>query len=65
MGNTSILKMVVMIIGAAVLLSIAGIIYLVVQERAVPDILAALALSGFTGLLGLLAPSKDVTEPQR
>lgn len=57
--NVSILKMVVLIIGLLLLTSMIGITYLVVNDKTVPDIFQIVTVSGITGLLGLLAPSKD------
>lgn len=57
----SILSLVVIIVGLAVLLSVGGMIYLVGQDRAIPGTLETIVVAGITGLLGLLAPSRDVT----
>lgn len=59
----SILKMVVLIIGIAIILCIFGMIYLVVQEKPIPGTLETVVALGFGGLLGLLAPSKDAANP--
>lgn len=63
MNNTSILKMVVMIIGLLLVVSVLMIGWLVLNDKTVPDIFQIIAVSGITGLLGLLAPSKDATNP--
>lgn len=61
MNDISILKMVVIIVGLVEVLSMAGIIYLVSQQVAVPGTLETIAVAGLTGLLGLLAPSREAT----
>lgn len=64
MSNISILKMVVVGVIAALLMTLAGIIYLVAStDKSVPDILQIVVASCISGLLGLLAPSKDATNP--
>jgi hypothetical protein len=61
--NMSILKMVVMIIGMTILASIFGMIYLIVNDKAIPGTLETITALCVGGLLGLLAPSKEVTGP--
>lgn len=63
MKDTSVLKMVVMIIGLLLVISIVMIGWLVLNDKNVPDIFQIIAVSGITGLLGLLAPSKEATQP--
>lgn len=57
----SILSIVVIIVGLTILLCVGGMIYLVGQDRAIPGTLETITVAGITGLLGLLAPSRDVT----
>lgn len=45
------------ILGAALLLGVAGIVVLAVLQRPVPDPLSLLVASSTAGLLGLVAPS--------
>lgn len=61
--NVSILKMVVLIIGLVLIISMLAIAWLVFNDKPVPDIFQIVAVSGITGLLGLLAPSKDAANP--
>lgn len=61
--NISILKMVVTVIGAMVILALCMVGLLIINDKPVPDIFQITIVSGFTGLLGLLAPSKDATNP--
>lgn len=61
--NMSILKVVVFIVGGVMLLCSAGVILLIALDKDVPSQLWTIILSGFTGLLGLLAPSKEVAVP--
>lgn len=63
MKDTSILKIVVLIVGAVEILAMAGIVYLVGQDRPVPGTLETVSVAGLTGLLGLLAPSRAATDP--
>ena len=58
MGNLSILKIVVMGLIMALLMVVAGMIYLLGQEQNIPGTLETLAGMIVTGLLGLLAPSR-------
>lgn len=62
MGDISILKMVVAVIGLVLVLTVIGIIYLVVNDKAIPGTLETLAVASVTGLLGLLAPSRAATQ---
>lgn len=57
--NVSVLKMVVFIIGMVILTAMVGVIYLIAQERQVPGTLETIAVASLTGLLGLLAPSRE------
>jgi hypothetical protein len=61
--NISILKMVVGIIGLLLVMMAAGVILLLMQGKNVPSEFWTIIVSGFTGLLGLLAPSKEVARP--
>lgn len=61
--NISILRIVVIGLVLAVLLAVVGMIILAIQGDSIPGTLETVALAGFTGLLGLLAPSKPVTDP--
>lgn len=45
------------ILGAALLLGVAGIVVLAVLQRPVPDPLSLLVASSTAGLLGLVAPA--------
>lgn len=52
------LRNVVYIVGAALLLCVAGIIMLAaIDPDPIPDVLQNLAIGSLTGLVGLLAPS--------
>lgn len=62
MRNLSILKIVVSGLVLALLLLVAGIIYLLGQGQGVPGTLETLSGMIVTGLLGLLAPSRTVTQ---
>lgn len=61
--NISILKIVVAIIGILLILMAVGVILLIALGKAVPSEFWTIIISGFTGLLGLLAPSKEVAVP--
>lgn len=50
-------RIVVLILGLAVLASLVGTIMLTIQERATPELLIALGSAAMGGLAGLLAPS--------
>lgn len=63
MNRVSILMIVVIGIVLIELLTVSGMIWLVVQERAIPGTLETIAVAGLTGLLGVLAPSRAVTAP--
>lgn len=61
MRTPSILSLVVAIIGIVIIICVCGVIYLVAQDRAIPGTLETVLVAGITGLLGLLAPSREVT----
>lgn len=61
--NISILKIVVLIIGIVLVIFSCGIVYLQANDKNIPDVMATIIVAGITGLLGLLAPSKDATNP--
>ena len=61
--NVSILKMVVLGIILVLLMFAGGIVYLVSNDKNVPEVMSTVVIAGITGLLGLLAPSKDATNP--
>ena len=64
MSNFSLLSIVAIGLVIALLLELVGIVLvLLLTERAVPSELWALVLAEVTGLLGLLAPSKDAVQP--
>lgn len=63
MNNVSILKLVVVILGLILVIMSVGVVVLVVLSKAVPSEFWSIILAGFTGLLGLLAPSKEVAAP--
>ena len=63
MTNISILKMVVVIVGLVMVLSLVGVVILLVVGKSVPDLFQIVIVSGLTGLLGLLAPSKEAQNP--
>lgn len=58
--NVSVLKMVVGILGAVLVVDAVGMVLLTLQDRGIPGVLENVMLMGIAGLLGLLAPSKDV-----
>jgi CDP-diglyceride synthetase len=53
-----LLKMVAGIIGIVIIACVLGMIYLVVNDKAIPGTLETITVAGVTGLLGLLAPSR-------
>lgn len=61
--NLSILKIIVLGLVICVILAVVGMIYLVSQDRSIPQTLETIVIAGFTGLLGLLAPSRTATDP--
>lgn len=63
MNKVSVLLVVVIGIILIELITVAGMIVLVVQERAIPGTLETIAVAGLTGLLGVLAPSRTVATP--
>lgn len=63
--NASVLKIVVIGLVVALLVALAGIVLIVLlTSKDVPGELWTLLVSMVTGLLGLLAPSKEVTQGQ-
>jgi hypothetical protein len=50
---------VVYVVGAALLLSIVGIVVLAVTANPVPDVLQNVAVGSLTGLVGLLVPASS------
>lgn len=56
--NVPILKMVVAIVGIVIILSVVGIVYLVINDKAIPGTLETITVAGITGLLGLLTNTK-------
>lgn len=55
-----LLKLVAGIIGTVVILCVLGMIYLVVNDKAIPGTLETVTVAGVTGLLGLLVPAGRV-----
>jgi len=53
------LKIVLLLVGAMVLLALAGIIGLSAFDRGVPETLPTVAVGGLTAMVGLLVPSKS------
>lgn len=60
--NTDVSKIVMMILGAALLLSIIGIIGLSWMSKPIADVLPAISLATVTGMLGLIGKSPGVTD---
>lgn len=60
--NASTLQVVTIGLLVCLVVSIFGIIYLIASGNVVPDILELLATGIVTGLLGLLAPSREATK---
>ena len=52
-----IYRMIVALVGLVLLISVAGIITLSLQEKPPPDVLVALVSAALGGLTGLLAPT--------
>lgn len=61
MNNLSVMRLVVMVIGLILVICAVGVIGLLWQSKAVPSEFWTIEVSGMTGLLGLLAPSREVT----
>lgn len=61
MRNLSILSIVVVGLVLALLVDVVGFVILAVNGLSIPGVMENGALMIVTGLLGLLAPSKDVT----
>lgn len=59
--NISIMRLVVGIIGILLIVMAIGVILLIALGKPVPSEFWTVIVSGFTGLLGLLAPSREVT----
>lgn len=51
-------RLVILVVGAALLLCLLLIGLLVIQGRAVPDVLPTVAVASLTGLLGLLTNTR-------
>lgn len=56
------LLLAVLVIGAALLTCIAGIVALAATGHPVPDVLQNIAVGSLTGLVGLLVPSQAAGE---
>lgn len=56
---TAPVRMVILVVGAAMLLSLVLIGLLVLQEKAVPDVLPTVSVAALTGLLGLLTNTRE------
>lgn len=56
---TAPVRLVILVVGAAMILSLLLIGLLVLQERAVPDVLPTVAVASLTGLLGLLTNTRQ------
>jgi len=50
-------RLAVSLVGAALLLSVLGIVYLASTAQNVPDVLQNVAVGSLTGLVGLLVPA--------
>lgn len=61
MNNTSILKLALLFLGAAMLMCLGGIIWLASANpaRAIPDVLVGTTGLVAGGLIGILVPSKN------
>ena len=62
MGNLTVLKMVVAIVGIVEIAVLVGMVFMVVEDRNIPGTFETIAVAGLTGLLGLLAPSREVAQ---
>lgn len=49
------LKSVIVLVGACLLVSVAGIIVLAATDHSIPDVLQNISVGSLTGLVGLLA----------
>lgn len=52
-------RLVVLVVGAALLCSVIGIVVLAVTSHTTPDVLQNIAVGSLTGLVGLLVPAKE------
>lgn len=56
------IRLVILIVGAVLLLSVGGIIGLALEGKPIPDVLQNVAVGALAGLIGLLARPKDEDE---
>lgn len=59
---TGPVRLVILVVGAALLLCLVLIGLLVLQEKPVPDVLPTVAVASLTGLLGLLTNTRPDPE---
>jgi hypothetical protein len=52
-------RLVVLVVGAALLCSVIGIVVLAATSHTTPDVLQNIAVGYLTGLVGLLVPAKE------
>lgn len=57
------LRVVLLIVGAALLLSVAGVIVLQYQGKPTPDVLEQVITASIVGLLALLVPTRSNDKP--
>lgn len=57
--TTPPIRLVVLILGAVLLLSVAGVIALAITSVPVPDVLQNIAVGTLTGLVGLLVQTRQ------
>lgn len=60
--NKEVFRLVIIILGATILISIGGIIGLTVVDREIPGVLENLAVAALAGIVGLLARSPGAEE---
>ena len=59
--NISIMRVVVIIIGLVLVIDAVGMVLLALNEKNMPGVMENAMLMGITGLLALLAPSREAT----
>jgi hypothetical protein len=62
MPNASVLKVVTLGLVLALIIELVGIVLIILNDKQVPGELWTLCVAEVTGLLGLLAPSKDAVQ---
>lgn len=59
----SSIRVVLAFVGAALILSLAGIVVLAARGDSIPDVLQNIAVGSLTGLVGLLKNTSDTPSP--